>query len=83
MYKLFLQKKVERYLYKLDKLSQERVREKFDNLMANPELGKPLTGKLAGLWSLRIGKYRALYKVIHNELVIIIIDLDKRDRIYE
>ncbi|MBN6206181.1 type II toxin-antitoxin system RelE/ParE family toxin [Ralstonia pickettii] len=42
--------------------------------------------KLAGYedsYRLRVGKYRALYKIIESEVVIFVFDLDSRGDIYK
>lgn len=83
MYSLNLDKNATIFLKKLDKSEQERILKKLEGLKNNPELGKPLTGNLAGLWSLRIGKYRALYRILNNNLIIIILDIGHRKNIYE
>lgn len=71
-----------RFLKKLNDFERERISKKFEVLKRNPELGKPLTGKLSGHWSLRIGKYRAIYRIIKNELIILILKLGKREKVY-
>lgn len=83
MYSLNLDKNAKIFLKKLDKSEQERILNKLDDLKDNVELGKPLTGNLAGLWSLRIGKYRALYRILNYKLVIIVLDIGHRKDIYE
>ncbi len=55
---------------------------KIEKLKTNPELGKPLVGKLTGLWSLRFGKFRALYQIRRGELLILILNLGHRKNIY-
>jgi mRNA interferase RelE/StbE len=83
MYSLNLDKNADKFLKKLDQFEQEIILNKLDSLKDNPELGKPLTGNLAGLWSLRIGKYRALYKILNNLLIIIVLDIGHRKNIYD
>jgi mRNA interferase RelE/StbE len=46
------------------------------------EIGLPLKGKLKGLWRYRIGKYRILAKIDDRELIILVIDIGHRRRIY-
>ena len=82
MHEIRLEKPAERFLKKMDTFEQKRIIEKFRKLEQNPELGKPLTGNLRGLWNLRIGKYRAIYQIKHKELLILVLDLDHRKRIY-
>ena len=82
MYKIILEKKPEDFFRKLGKKEQERITKKFNKLERNPELGKPLIGKLSGLWSLRIGDYRALYQIRNNEFIILVLKLSHRKNIY-
>jgi mRNA interferase RelE/StbE len=45
-------------------------------------LGKPLTGSLSGLWRYRVGSYRLLAK-IHDEIVVIeIVNIGHRRKVY-
>ena len=53
-----------------------------DALKEDPELGKPLTVHLTGLWSLRIGDYRAIYQIDNNQLLIFVIKIGHRKKIY-
>ncbi len=82
MYKVFLKKKPELFLKKLDKLERRIILKKLEQLRNNPELGKPLVGKLAGLWSLRIGKYRAIYQIRQSKLVILVLKIGHRKVVY-
>lgn len=83
MYKIILEKKPADFFRKLERKEQERIAKKFSELGNNPELGKPLTANLAGLWSLRIGDYRAIYEIKHNELIVLVLKLGHRKNIYE
>ena len=83
MYKIEFDEKAFRDFKKLDKFTQERMGRKIEDLKSNPELGKPLTGKLAGLWSLRTGDYRALYQIRHNELLILVLKIRHRKNAYD
>ncbi|MBS3086048.1 type II toxin-antitoxin system RelE/ParE family toxin [Candidatus Pacearchaeota archaeon] len=82
MYRIIFQKPAELFFRRLDKKEQEIISKKIVNLSDNPQLGKPLIGKLAGLWSLRIGKYRAIYQIRRNELIILILKIGHRKNIY-
>jgi len=83
-FRLLLSPKSQKFLNKLrsneDRL---RVEKKLKSLKDNSELGKPLTGNLSGLWSLRFGKFRALYQIRHGELIILVLDLGHRKNIYD
>jgi mRNA interferase RelE/StbE len=82
MYELFLTKEAEDFFNKLDQNIKLRISKKFDQLILNPELGKPLTGKFTGLWSLRIGDYRAIYQIENNRLIINVLKIGHRKNVY-
>lgn len=82
MYNIILEKKPENFFRKLERKEQERIAKKFNELEKNPELGKPLTANLAGLWSLRFGDYRAIYQIKQSELIILVLKLGHRKDVY-
>ena len=43
---------------------------------------EPLTGKLSGLFKLRVGDYRVLYEIVRNEKKIIIHAIGHRRDVY-
>jgi mRNA interferase RelE/StbE len=72
-------------LDKLDKFTREQILRFFkkESLLSIPsEVGKPLRHSLVGLWRYRIGKYRAIVKIKNDILVILVIEVGKRDKIY-
>ena len=81
-YKVLLSKKSNSFLEKLEKSDKERVKNKLRQLSDNPELGKPLVGKLSSLWSLRIGIYRVINQIRKNELVVLVLKIGHRERVY-
>lgn len=82
MYKLVFQKKPLEFFKKLDKFIQEKIGKKFEQLKENPRLGKPLLSNLSGLWKLRIDKYRLIYQVKDEELIIFVLKIGHRKNIY-
>ncbi|MBU4070488.1 MAG: type II toxin-antitoxin system RelE/ParE family toxin, partial [Nanoarchaeota archaeon] len=40
-------------------------------------------GRLAGLWSLRFGKYRALYQIRREKLLVLVLRIGYRKNVYE
>ena len=81
-FRILISPQANKLLKKLETLMSERIKKKFKELSINPELGKPLTGKLAGLWSLRVGDYRAIYQIRKSELLIIVLKLGHRKNVY-
>ena len=82
MYSITLDKNAKRFLKKLDKKEKENLINKIKKLKDNPNLGKRLSGNLYGLWKLRFDKYRIIYQIIENKLIIIILDISHRKNIY-
>lgn len=82
-YRVLLSKKANNFLNKLDKKDNERIKNKLKELKNNPEIGKPLVGRLSGLWSLRVGDYRAIYQIRRAELLILVLKLGHRKSIYD
>ncbi|MFA4887878.1 MAG: type II toxin-antitoxin system RelE/ParE family toxin [Candidatus Nanoarchaeia archaeon] len=82
-YEVILMREAERFLKKCDKSIRDRILDKFEGLRINPRLGKPLTANLAGLLSLRIGDYRAIYQIKDTELLVMVIRVGHRKDIYD
>ena len=73
-----------KFLKKLDKHLIKRIMDKIDDLLMNnpvPHDAKMIVGE-HGVFRIRIGDYRALYRINYNEERVIIIRLDKRPKIY-
>jgi len=82
-FRLLLSPKAQRFLDKLkNKKDKKRIEKKLKELKQNPELGKPLVGRLAGLWTIIFGKYRALYQIRKSELLVLVLKLGHRKNIY-
>jgi mRNA interferase RelE/StbE len=83
MYQINFDKDAKSFLKKLKRAEQEYIIQRIDKLKEDPYLGKRLAGNLFGLWKLRIDKYRVLYKIIENKLVIVILDIGHRKNVYD
>jgi mRNA interferase RelE/StbE len=71
-------------LKKIDKDQVRSIIEKIEQYLAKDpyRLGKPLTGHLKGLFRYRKGYYRVIYNIKEEELIILVLKIGKRDRIY-
>ncbi|WP_457601544.1 type II toxin-antitoxin system RelE family toxin [Hydrogenivirga sp.] len=73
-------------LKRLDRPVQELIKEKIEKLSQNPEALKnnikPLKGKYSGLYRLRVGNYRVIYRMERDRLLILIIRIGHRREIY-
>lgn len=68
---------------RLDKAIQKRVQRVVDRLAENPRPGQAtqLVGD-PGTWRVRSGDWRILYEINDDKLVILILDLDHRSKVY-
>tara|TARA_Y100000310_G_C20590956_1_gene767945 strand:+ start:350 stop:598 length:249 start_codon:yes stop_codon:yes gene_type:complete len=82
MYEVILEKSAKNFLKKLDKPIAKIIIGKLRSLKGNPRLGKPLAENLAGSWSLRIGKFRAIYMIKDKNLVVLILKIGHRKKGY-
>lgn len=85
MYRVQLFTQAERtyqWLFRHDRALFDRIREALESLGENPRAGRPLVGSQEGVWSLRVGVYRILYRVEKHELVICVLDIGHRREIY-
>ena len=82
MFEIRFKSPAKRFLKKLDLFERKKILTKIKQLKTNPKLGKPLIGNLAGLWRLRINKYRIIYEIKDNELIIYILQIGQRKNIY-
>lgn len=67
----FTQKLITKYMRDVEKLEEPRYR------------GKALSANLKGYWRYRVGDYRIICKIEDEELIILVIDLDHRKKIYK
>lgn len=86
IYKIRLSSKVAKYLSSLDKATAARILDKLELLKRDPyhlQWIKPLTGQLAGLYRLRIGRYRAVYAINEEGFVIVVLVIGPRGDVYK
>lgn len=77
-------KQPEKFLIKLDKLEAKRIIDRIENSLSKnlvPSDVKVIVGH-HGVFRLRMGDYRALYRINYPDKKIIIFQIDKRSRIY-
>ena len=55
-------------------------------LSLDPEgYSKPLVGEFKGLWRLRVGNYRVIYRIVKDEILVFVIKIGIRrdDKVYQ
>jgi mRNA interferase RelE/StbE len=83
MFKLLYTKEVRDNIGKLILKKMRQIKQGLERIAVNPEIGKGLSGDLKGLYSYRSGDYRIIYRVIHNEVTIIVLTVGHKQDVYE
>lgn len=63
MARVFLTRSARSTFEALDRVRAQAVLDALGQLERDPRAGHPLRGRLAGLWSLRVGVYRIVYEL--------------------
>lgn len=74
-----------RALRKLDPGTRRRIVRALRDLesLEDPRArGKALTGNLRGYWRYRVGDWRIICEIVDSRLVVIVIDVAHRSRVY-
>lgn len=86
IYQLITTDKFDKAFKKLDRQTKKIIKAWIDkNLMdcEDPRLhGKGLTSNRSGQWRYRVGNYRILAEIQDNQLVLVLIDVGHRSKIY-
>ena len=86
IYQIVTTDKFDKSLKKLDKQTQKIIKAWIEkNLVGceNPRIhGKGLTANKSGQWRYRVGDYRILAEIRDNELVLVLVEVGHRSRIY-
>ena len=69
-------------LERIAKPQRLRIITAIDRLAANPFLGSALKGELRGLRRLRVGDYRVLYEVQNDAVVVLVLRIAHRRKVY-
>lgn len=82
-YQLTLSREAVKFVSKQEKATQERIRKSLLGLTHRPPIGdiKPMKG-YAKRFRLRVGNYRVLFEINHEEKMICILTIDNRGDIY-
>lgn len=72
-------------IYQLDGSVKKLIKRAIeDKLMTDPlKYGTPLRRNLSGLFKLRVGDYRIIYKVFNNEILVLVIGVGHRRDVYK
>ena len=78
--------KAQKQLNRLDYSIKSKILKYIDQNLFNTDnpkkFGKALRYNLKGFWRYRVENYRIIVKIEENELLILVVQIDKRDKIY-
>ena len=81
-YSLRIKESAAKALQRIHKPDRIRLIEAIDRLRETPTAGGVLKGEFSGLRRLRVGQYRIIYEVIHEELLVLVVRIGHRREIY-
>ena len=84
-FEIYYDKQPEKFLGKVDKNIGARLMNKIETALSEnpvPHNAKTIVGE-RGIFRIRIGDYRALYRVDYANSRIVVFKLDKRESVYE
>jgi len=84
MFELFLDTPAKNFIKKLDSKNSQRIIKAIEKLAEDPipHDSKRIYGTSEKLFRIRVGDFRVLYRIDYEEIIIIVVDIDSRKRIY-
>lgn len=85
-WRIEIDKDVQRSMKKLDRQVAKRIVAKLREVsqLEDPRsMGKALVGNLAGLWRYRVGDYRIVCDIEDGVLVVLVVDVEHRGKVYK
>lgn len=82
-YTIVIEKLAEKFIVKLSKSEKERVLKAIYQLPNGNNIKELKGNKNKGLYRLRVGDYRIIYKIDNGKLIICIVDAGNRGDIYK
>ncbi|MDI9595036.1 MAG: type II toxin-antitoxin system RelE/ParE family toxin [Atribacterota bacterium] len=84
-YQILWHKDAVQDLKKIDRKITLSIISKVEKYLARDpiKLGMPLKGNFKGFFRYRIGKFRVIYTIRENHLLILVLKVGKRDEVYD
>lgn len=83
MYRIAYTREAKERIEKLSTKLKTQVKKAIERIAQNPDLGKRLTQELTGMFSYRTGRFRIIYRVLHKEILILILTIGYRKDVYQ
>jgi len=83
-YELHFSTRARKYIKKLNKNTQGRIIRGLESLAENPYPSgtRKIMGRKEKLFRIRVGDHRILYEIYEDIKTILIVNIDKRSRVY-
>ena len=81
-YSIRIKRSAARELGRIPRDDRQRIIRAIDHLAEQPLAGSVLKGGLRGLRRVRVGRYRVVYEVLDDELVVLVIRVSHRREAY-
>lgn len=82
IYSVRIKRSAAKDLKRLPVADQHQIAAAIDTLARQPLQGKVLKGGLRGLRRVRVGRYRVIYEVKDEELIVLVVRVGARDKAY-
>jgi len=84
MFEILLETPARNFIKKLDSKNSQRIIEAIEKLAEDlvPHDAKRIYGTSEKLFRIRVGDFRVLYRIDHGEVIIIVVNIDSRKRVY-
>lgn len=82
-YKIVFKKAVAKDLRKISNQDVQRILAKIDSLIENPRAEGCVKLSVHELYRVRQGDYRIIYEIRDNELIVLVVKIAHRSRVYK
>jgi mRNA interferase RelE/StbE len=82
-YKIIIEKTVQKTLQKIDRQDKERLLKSIYLLSSNPYPTSSTKLVNRSQYRLRVGRYRVIYEIHNDQLLIIVIKVGHRNNVYD
>ena len=84
-FSIYLSTSSQKFLKKLDEINYERIIKRLEGLYKDPfpPDAKRIIGRKEKVFRIRVGDFRILYVVYLEKQAILVVNIDKRSRIYK
>jgi len=82
MYSIKFSEIAKKDLNLLDRRYQNAVLKALDRLSQDPKSGEPLRRELKGYWKMRFSRYRIIYKIYQQQLIVMVMTIEHRKDVY-